>query len=198
MQQKIHRERLEELNRIKLENQAINQLSMQQNQFDLMSYHQLIQMAPHPQPNLINQNLMPQMIPYQINQHKQINHEHLTIQQPVNDLENTNLENLATLVYEKLKVKKKHETSKCNKSNNNDSKFSLSNKNNSSPNSSGKQDYDDYLIDFIIEQNESFRSTKSIDKSKLSNNFKCINTLNKNVNRDTESDKLIEELFFLK
>ena len=176
---------------------------MQPNQVDLMNYHQMIQMAPHHhQPIFTNQNIIPQLIPYQVNSFNQINQdqEQLIKQQPANDLENINLENLANLVYQKLKVKKKHETSKIN--NNDTSKCSLSNKNNSSPNSSGKQDYDDYLIDFIIEQNETFRSTKSNDKSKFSNksstNFKCTNTPNKIFNTDVESDKLIEELFFLK
>ena len=180
MQQKLHRERLEELNRVKLENQSFNHLAY----MDQLAMQQL---------QMIHSNAMFQPTLQLAQQHcctsvpeVSAKSDHSTPNK--NELD---LDNLAALVYKKLKLKKHLEKSL------NTSSGSIpktKNKRNS------KRADDDYLIDLIIEQhNDSFRSTKSVSLNKMDKTGRSSPARTGAVSTTVyESDKLIEELFFLK
>jgi hypothetical protein len=221
VQQKLHHERLEELNRIKVENEReimfkhnqslMNsflppQLTAQrlQQQLTMPQYHQLPFVNNHNQMTDYfyppNQITSPQFVPnhsqqiafnptvynHQQSLPKPVGQPYSPVQESINQIEMPNIDNLASLVYRKLLLRKKvKENSAC-----------------SSPtvklNKSNKKklvDSDDYLIQ-VINATDS-KSDKKEEKMKVKNSESKINHTNCDYD-EIEESKLIEDLFFIK
>lgn len=226
----MHRERLEELSRLKEQNQVnvydtsneINQdflnkqITSQQNEFiKTQMYNQ------NPNINYFNPSLAVPFYQYassspvhsqiqmqnyyqpdqvkkleQISPAFNLNQQNLKRESLVDD---ENLDGLATIVYEKLLLKKNADN-KLKSKFLNDKPLECSISNTSC--TSSRQENDEYMIDLIIESTRKENENKlKVNQPKASNNKnskKFSKEFQQSLNNDLEESKLIEELFFIK
>ena len=211
LQQKIHRERLEEISRQKeeemqsrnvvyYENTPQQSQQLHHNNLDLLIQNQQNELS-----RLLYLNINPALTP---NMPTSTNHiQHLTTPtQIVHKSENiskqvdeneVNLENLASLVYEKLIIKKSEEKKQKSFNSNDISNASIT---------SVKQENERYLVDLICDENSQVNKKQINNKSIKTLVKKCPKAptkldskhfLHTNEIQDMEESKLIEELFFI-